>query len=569
MKWTIALEMNRHNLEESFFFEKLNPLFLQGLKKYWEVLQKASSAENDKVQTIKLQLFRYIFRHLFQHLYLQNPPLVQGSLFVLGSIHPDGLGDYYALLKTANVLKQNYPQLQINVVYRHQCPLPKIDPPAYLLQEENIHSFLETSDISILEPILEGCLELPYEKKIKELKTEYKQMLGDFKTIKLKKGYEIITLKEWLEERKKLIEYFEKFREEKKRAKHVYQQMKKALAIVNVALALNTFDQPRLGPKSMYFAETGNFTTIANYLQRHWFSMGFGEFEEGIFLQKIPLKLGGWQDEVFKKLVEKKEAYSKTHCLYLAYLPKIPHQMLVFIHLVCCLQANESRDIDIVLPSMTAEDFHLDEVWLKKQGISKVIFLNREINRQVLYDMNCPGKNLRLLNLLPLPTNDFEKLLSLSEDVMGCTGDGSLSDCLIQQKIPFYEMRKHKLETGESFIKMADFLKLEDVKAYFEEIVRYHELTPSLKAEEIHKLLKKPLFKKQMKLLNEFIQHYYCYENALLAQVNRLLWIKANPSIKLKEEKLVQHYFENKITAKQAYHIFSDYISNKLKSVIK
>lgn len=69
--------------------------------------------------------------------------------------------------------------------------------------------------------------------------------------------------------------------------------MKESLALIHIALALNTFDQPALAAKSIYFAESGNFQGIANYLQRNWFSMGLDPFEEGIFFKPEP-KFSKW-----------------------------------------------------------------------------------------------------------------------------------------------------------------------------------------------------------------------------------------------------------------------------------
>ena len=71
--------------------------------------------------------------------------------------------------------------------------------------------------------------------------------------------------------------------------------MKESLILIHIALALNTFDNPALASKSIYFAETGNFQGIANYLQRNWFSMGLEPFEEGIFLKKQPIS-SHWMD---------------------------------------------------------------------------------------------------------------------------------------------------------------------------------------------------------------------------------------------------------------------------------
>lgn len=185
-------------------------------------------------EAVNEENFPYFFGRSLQGLYLEFQPQVKGTVFVCTQVH-NGFGDYIALLKAGWALKKAHPDLNIELVYTYTKALPEVDTQGLLT-----HPFLEHPDHPVLEPILEG-------KKIEEVSAEA-----------------IL-------------------------AETLYDRMKESLAIIHIALALNTFDNPELKAKSIYFAEVGNFMGVKDSIHFNWYSLGFSPFEEGVFLD-LPVK---------------------------------------------------------------------------------------------------------------------------------------------------------------------------------------------------------------------------------------------------------------------------------------
>lgn len=518
------------NLKEPFLLEKLNPLFLKGVEGFWNTLREAQSVDIDRVKATQKNLLMFILRRLFQVIYLKHRPKVKGSLYCVADVHTAGIGDYFALLKSAKTLQETHPEVTIHIAYTHVQDLPSIISSEYLLQDDCIHSFQEYPQERILEIVLSGRM-VDY----REESTERVQLL-------IQQG------------------------------QHLYEQMKDSLALVHIALALNTFENPILAPKSLYFAETGNFQGIANYLTHNWFSMGLHPFEEGIFLRKSFPETPEWKDfslplYLWKNISDQTEGakeYFKTHILSLGYFSKIPSQLLTYIYLICLQNQADGRDIDIITQKIVKEVIPLlNPHWLAKQGISKVIYVDliQTDAEYVLLEMQQDSpKILRLIQALP--TKDFEHLVALSSDVMGCTGDGSFSDCLIASKIPYYELPKHKIETWQACQGLATYLDLKDLSEYFQTIEEGLDKDAEAVATKLVQILSRQTFKPQMSKLLSFIKTYYCLEDSLNAHVNRTLWHGIHPHLKQKEEELVQNCLSDNLTFSDAFALFEKEISS-------
>lgn len=548
-------------LEDPFFSERLNPLFLRLIQIYWETFLKANIKEKELLEKSQMNILRFVFRRLFQPIYLNRSLKVEGSVFFLSRILTDGIGDYFSLLKSAMALKKKQPSIDVHVVYTHQQTLPIVNLSAYLLDCKHVHSFQETTQNQVLEKVLEGCLKLPFEDKIKELETERE----DYRTILIKQGDAVKYLQEIVEDFEQQIYFLKHLEHVKLKAETLYGEMKNSLAIVNIALAINTFENPFLSSKSMYFAEMGNFQGIGNYLQRNWFSMGLHPFEEGVFLQKTFLEKTAWKDPKLPLFLwntvdptsEMFLEYSKTHNLHVGYLHQIAQQRQVFIHLLCLMHRSDPRSMDILLPRFQEEEFDvLNPDWLAAQGITKVISIDFDRPTPevlVVQTQAVSNKTVRLIHVLPIPSSDFEKCLEISEPIVGCTGDGSLSESLMFDKIPYYELRKHKLATREAFQQLAEDLDLKNVTAYFEEIANYKNIPPEVSAERLCRILEQVCFKKEWQDLLKFIKQYYCFEEALVSHLNRQILMNEKSSLMEKEEEFVRKYLEGNISASQAY----------------
>lgn len=562
-------------LNDPIFAERLNPVFLNAIQKYWNLLLDAKDVEEKILLTTKSNLLRVLFLRFFKPLYLQFPPRVQGSVFFLSHILSDGIGDYFSLLKSARIIKREHTALDVHLAYVFHTKLPDIIPADYFLTPDNIHAFPEKPKQSILETILEGKSAISFNEEIREWEMNKAALEKDIEAIFSRHGERVNALEELINEASQQISALKSNEKLKLEAENLYLQMQKSLALVHIATALNTFENPLLAAKSFYFAEAGNFQGIGSALQLNWFSMGLQPFEEGLFLKEPFAVTSRWQDEKLPRLLWNNiepdpgeiEDYFTRHSLHLGYLSKVPKQQQIFIHVVCLQQKNDPRHIDIILSKFQAHAPSLSPDWLAEQGIGKVVLVNPWKNEEeVFLETDAKSnKTLRLIYSLPVPTNDFKRLLSLSGDLVGCTGDGSLSDCLTLEKIPFYELRTHKMTAWKSLQDLTHILNLPDLHLFSGELMNFQNFDAETSAERIHQLIRKEEFKKQWKDFIQFIKRYYCFEDALLAILNRHFYFLESPWLRENEELIIQKYLHQSISAAEAYDNFNRVLLNSCK----
>lgn len=562
-------------LDDPFLKKHLNPLFLQAVQSLWHILQTTQDADSQQVLQAQRNLMRFVFRRLFQPLYLDAPLDGRGKVFFLSCIHSDGIGDYFALLKGAKAFAERQPRMEVHVAYRHQQQLPPLEPADYLLTKERMHDFHEVTDYNIIEGVLEGRNELPFEQKLREVQAERQVLSADMEVMQRRGGH-VKVFEELMDECDRQLIHFDQLEQLKAKAEAFYKQMLTGEAFVHIALALNTFDNPVLAARSLYFAEAGNFAGIANLLQRNWYGMGLEPFEEGIFLRRSFSKDSAWKDDKLPKLLwqtaqptaKQIQDYHSRCCLHLAYLPRIPLQQLIFLYLVAIYHKGDARDIAIVLPKIERTAIQsLDGVWLGRQGIRRVTLIDFDVDdeEKVLLETAATGqKTLRLIHRFPLAAADFEKLVGLSDALVGCTGDQSLGDCLIANKIPFYELRQHKLATWQALVALAVYLNLPLLVQYFNTVAAYAQAAPIHTAESLCLVLQNQDFNSQWQRLLKFINKYYCLEYALVAHVNRQLCLSRRPELKEREEAIVSRYLEGAISAADAYAAMQQDISRMM-----
>jgi hypothetical protein len=485
-------------VKDPFFEAKCNPLFAAAFNEYWTFLTEAkiTQQEEGQAEAARNNLMQFAFRHIFKSLYHQHPPEMEGSTYLMACISADGLGDYFTLLKAARLLKKQHPHLDVHAVYTHLLPLPDVTPQTYHLQPENIVAFKQTTDSSsyILEAVLDN-------KPIAETK-------HNSDTIK--------------------------------QAKAIYKNLKESLAIVQIALAMNTFDNPDFAKKSFYFAESGNFQGIANFLQRNWFSLGVHAFEEGIFLKPTPTN-DKWEDPRLKNY--NPSQYRTTRHLHLGYIPKVPQQQMEFIYFLCKLHQNDNKDIEVYLPNSFLFS-NLNQNKLAQLGISTIVTSDFENEHQHQIPNSKGKKTLRLIAAMPIPQGDFNKLVHLSEEIVGCTGDLSLSECLAAGKIPFYEIRIHKTNQLEALRQTAAFLSLNNVADY---LASFND------AEKLFEVHARPKFQEEWDAFMRFIKKYYSFENSFLSHLNRHFWMIKKPHLAEFEQKLIQDYSNGSLNGKETF----------------
>lgn len=485
-------------VQDPFLQTKCNPLFAAAFSEYWTFLTSANIGPGEEYQAemARNNLLQFAFRHIFKKLYHQHPPEIEGSTYLMACISADGLGDYFTLLKAARLLKKQHPHLDVHAIYTHLLPLPHVNPQAYHLQPENIVAFKQTSDPSSY--ILEAVLE---KRDIKETKQNDDAI---------------------------------------RHAQAIYKNLKDSLAIVHIALAMNTFDNPDFARKSFYFAEAGNFQGIANFLQKNWFSIGVHAFEEGIFLKPNTLS-NHWESPNLEKY--NPTQYRNSRHLHLGYLPKVPQQQMEFIYFLCLLHQHDHKDIEIYIPKSFLIN-NLNHAKLAHLGISTILTYDFETEQKHPIRNATGNKTLRLIITMPIPQADFTKLIHLSDEVVGCTGDLSLSECLAAGKIPFYEIRTHKKNQLEALRQTAGFLELTHIADYF---ASFYD------AEKLFEIHSRPKFLEEWDSFMRFIKKHYSLEDSFLGHLNRHFWMIKSPRLAEIEQQIINDFASGSINGKEAF----------------
>lgn len=143
---------------------------------------------------------------------------------------------------------------------------------------------------------------------------------------------------------------------------------------------------------------------------------------------------------------------------------------------------------------------------------------------------------------------------------MACTGDQSLSECLRERKIPYYELRHHKISSWEALIATARHLSLFQVVAYFESVCLDSMESIMVSVD----CLEKEAFAMEWKLLVDFIYRYNHFEKHMVSHLNRHLAHLEAPGYVNIENQLVTKCFQGEMTTKQAYDVMETVLLGKL-----
>lgn len=453
-----------------------------------------------------------------------------GELFLLSSIWSDGFGDYFALLRAASALQRHHKALSVQVVFHHKQPLPPVDYKQFGLFAEQIHAFRESDDpIShILEPVIEGCGQLLFEK---EYEHHVNERLLDIASqdARVKRGEKRNPILDCcIEEASEILAVLEPYFEIKKRAQELRRRMEKARALVHIALALNTFSDEKLRRKSLYFSESGNFQGIENSFKLQWYSMGFLAFEEGLFLPRPSERYDAWDSQQLREFwkihsPEPGKFYLGYFSIHLTYTAKL------FIYFLSAWCREQQRDLLLFIPIASIEALGLDKEWLKMQEIAEIVHYKHGgiVEHMKLSESTAEGRKkiLRIVNYFPLSPADFSRLLKESGSIVGCTGDGTLGECIAADKLPFYEVRRHKQQNYQGLLELTHaYSGNTALLAYLKNSCEAEGQLPEQLAEQLAHSANDPQLFSSWKLVVEVIKKHFDFERSLLGHVNRHLY---------------------------------------------
>lgn len=183
---------------------------------------------------------------------------------------------------------------------------------------------------------------------------------------------------------------------------------------------------------------------------------------------------------------------------------------------------------------------HVELVTYDPNGPSTTILYENKINPY--------GKTLRLINPFPLCNADFLRAISLSQLVVGCTGDLSFSEVLSQDKIPFYEVLLHKRPFWNGFIQLAEQHKKKSLAKFAKQLL-------TISGEGHHsveiQLTQNPCLAKEMQELIEIIREKHNIEKTIRALVGRAVLFKQHPQLRELEQTLKTAWAEGEISAEE------------------
>lgn len=499
---------------------------------------------NDPHSYIEWALHRFLLP-----LYYKKKVEGAHTLFLVSTIWTDGVGDYFSLLRAAALLQQALTNSSIHIVFHHKQPLPSVDfTGEFGLKLENIHPFKETADSFsfILEPILEGVKSLPFEKEYKQLVQEIEKDLQGQKKREEKGMERSADLDDCIEENQALLNGLKEYFSLKEKAVALRKEMETSAAIIHISLAIDTFSDPLLKAKSLYFAESGNFQGVADSLHFNWFSMGLKPFEEGFFLRHW--KPTETPSPAISLLFENE--FLKKNSYFFAYFSShLASFFSFFLYAICLWQQSKEKTITFLMPITALSSLKLDLEWLAALGFQEIALYDHLILKESLLLNQEGGKKIKIVNCFPARQADFIYLMSQSGPIVGCTGDGSLGECLGAKKLPFYQIRAHKTDTIDSIVELINSSAPNSSLIHYWELLRKcgsdEEIGVRL-AKEIAECLEQPdLFSDWDKVL-ESVHSHFDLEKNLIGRIKRHLILQENKELKEQEEQIIQLILEAK-----------------------
>ncbi len=197
-------------------------------------------------------------------------------------------------------------------------------------------------------------------------------------------------------------------------------------------------------------------------VKKNMLSMGLEDREEGISFPKIEsralvdLKSAWLKNALGIGSQEDQVRYASERTLYHMYMSSWTTQVTA-LYSVAAIEQNSLKPIDLFIPIKYSlqqlKDWRiLDEAYLTQLGIGRIIRITPQ--GQETLEIGA-GKELRLFSGA-LPKMDMEAIQQHAQPFFGCTGDGSFSEAVALNKVPFYDAVGHKIPFLRSWKKLAE-----------------------------------------------------------------------------------------------------------------
>jgi hypothetical protein len=307
-------------------------------------------------------------------------------------------------------------------------------------------------------------------------------------------------------------------------------------------------------------------------IDRGWFHpktgnrcLGLHFLEKGIFIK--PVAASPIQDKRLSQLLSQKVGRFNLN------YTKSRRGNLLYFHALLKALANHPEPITVAFSNQQILIELLQNELLpvlRRNKIAKVRFYFLQFVSEIAIQEK--GKELTLIHIETISQQDFHSLIVKSDDLVGCTGDGSLTETIAAQKPFFYDPPYHKRPFLKDLIAIAEH----ELKAYpaFIEFLRF-SLTPAdprleddlagwLSEEHFEKKSDEDVGEKLGSLmqsrdlrdgtvaLSQILANKYNANGTLCHLVQRALLLKNHPDDERKEEKALQNFLQGSGTLSSA-----------------
>jgi len=509
-------------------FKKLNlppstyPKMLRGLPRFYDRTNPAKSQIKNpftNIDDLRLQYIDKALLHLYQEIQIEDNLQITLLTWVMN----DGLGDLYAQLEIAQILKEKIPNIDlhlITIISRDvKIKIPDVKVHKILYQKEkdlkvdlftNQHMDILSSSALLLQaptyfPDTEELLK--HIKKKAKLMPQY-ELLGEYGFIDSKHFHP------GTKARSLGLNFLEKGILLKKKPK-----------VVKEALLKSDMRERLFGKK------TPTPKDLEKYLFSHSFNLGYYYSEEGAYIH-------------IYTLLKKKQ--------------------------------KEHKNLDFIVPNpaplMQIFENQPSEKLFKKFSVKNLEIFFKDKIYQIPIDET--GKKVRFFCEESLSKNDFEMFMQLSKDLVAVRGDRSFSEALRANQIYFYDAPPHSKNFLKDLLSLAEYY-LKDYPAalqfmrvfsknikkkksktlyveeeFFQEDIKLEDL-----ANEAYQAFIDPSCAYGLKKLNRILCKYFLANDFVVSLTKRALLCHGISKIEQYEKKMIKDFLEEKIT-------FSDLIDS-------
>lgn len=273
-------------------------------------------------------------------------------------------------------------------------------------------------------------------------------------------------------------------------------------------------------------------------------ALGLRSWEKGLFFPKISPVKDSLEDPYLQNLL----ATISSHKLCLGYI-RNPDKCLLLAQTLLIQMQNDPSDLTLCLFPTEPLIAALPSLFLffQEQNIREVkIFYEKNQSR---IEIQKTGKILTLIHMKKLKREDYQALLLQSDSLVACRGDGSLSETLSAQKLPFFDFPPHKKPLLEGLASLAQYKlsSTHETSLYLEEFL-LEKPNPYI----IGSLAKNPKTLSGFLELYPFLQEYYSAEDFIKNLAHRAAYHHFYPKIAILEKNILDPFLFGEKSAFQS-----------------